>query len=96
MELTVDPASAGANELHVYLFDERSGAPYDRARELALSASQAELDIGPLALRPRRVGPGHYTVTRAELAPAGEWTIEARALISDFDELRGELEVPIR
>jgi copper transport protein len=96
MELTVDPATAGANEIHLYLFDARTGAQYDRARELTVTASQRELRIGPLKLRPRKAGPGHYTVTRAELAPAGDWTIAVRARISDFEELRGELDVPIR
>ncbi len=96
MELTVDPARAGANEIHVYLFDARGGAQYDRARRLSIAAREPELDIGPIALDARKVGPGHYTVTRAELAPAGGWTLTVRAPVSDFEELRTELEVPIR
>ncbi len=96
MELTVDPARAGANEIHVYLFDARSGAQYDRARRLSIAAREPELDIGPIALDARKVGPGHYTVTRADLAPAGDWTLTVRAPVSDFEELRTELEVPIR
>ena len=95
MELTVDPARAGANEIHVYLFDARGGAQYDRARRLSIAAREPELDIGPIALDARKVGPGHYTVTRAELAPAGGWTLTVRAPVSDFEELRTELEVPI-
>jgi copper transport protein len=96
LELTVDPARAGANEVHVYLFDARSGAQYDRARTLSISARERELDIGPIDLDARKVGPGHYTVTRAELAPAGDWTLTVQAPVSDFEELRTELEVPIR
>jgi copper transport protein len=96
LEITVDPASPGDNEIHVYLFDSRTGAQYDRPREFSLSAAQEELDIGPIELRVRKAGPGHYTVPRAPLAPAGDWTLEAKALISDFEELRGEVDVPIR
>lgn len=96
MEITVDPASPGDNEIHVYLFDSQTGAQYDRPREFSLTATEEELDIGPIELRVRKAGPGHYTVLRAPLAPAGDWTIEARALISDFEELRGDFEVPIR
>lgn len=96
MELTVDPARAGANEIHVYLFDARSGAQYDRARRLSIAAREPELDIGPIELDVRKVGPGHYTVTRADLAPVGDWTLTVRAPVSDFEELRTELEVPIR
>lgn len=96
MELTVDPARAGVNEIHVYLFDARSGAQYDRPRRLAIAASDRERDIGPIELDVRKTGPGHYTVTTADLAPAGDWTLRVRAAVSAFEELRGELEVPIR
>ena len=95
-ELTVDPARAGSNEIHVYLFDRRTGAQYDRPRRLAMSASDRARDIGPIALDVRKAGPGHYTVARADLAPAGDWTLLVRAPVSDFEELRTELEVPIR
>ena len=95
-ELTVDPARAGVNDVHVYLFGERSGAQYDRPRTLKIAAVEEELDIGPLELDVRKAGPGHYTVTRAELAPAGDWTLRVRAPVSAFEELRGELELPVQ
>jgi copper transport protein len=96
MELTVDPARAGGNEIHVYLFDARSGAQYDRPRRLTIAASDRERDIGPIGLDVRKTGPGQYTVANADLAPAGDWTLRIRAAVSAFEELRGELEVPIR
>jgi len=96
IELTVDPARAGSNEIHVYLFDARSGAQYDRARRLSIAARDRERDIGPIELDVRKAGPGHYTVARADLAPAGDWALTVRAPVSDFEELRTELEVPIR
>jgi copper transport protein len=96
IELTVDPARAGSNEIHVYLFDARSGAQYDRPRRLSIAARDRERDIGPIALDVQKAGPGHYTVARADLAPAGDWTLTVRAPISDFEELRTDMEVPIR
>jgi len=96
IELTVDPARAGANEVHVYLSDKRTGAQYDRPRRLAIAAVEPELDIGPIALDVRKAGPGHYTVARADLAPAGDWSLVVRAPVSDFHELRTAIEVPIR
>ena len=54
LELTVDPARPGANELHMYLFRRSDGAQYDRVRELRVSASLPDKQIGPLHLRPRR------------------------------------------
>jgi len=95
-ELTVDPARAGSNEVHVYLFDRRSGAQYDLPRRLAITAAEPERDIGPIALDVRKAGPGHYTVARADLAPAGDWSLVLRAPVSDFEELRTAIEVPIR
>lgn len=96
VELTVDPARAGANEVHVYLFDKRTGAQYDRPRDLTITAAEPERDIGPIALDARKAGPGHYTVARADLAPAGDWSLVVRAPVSDFQELRTAFEVPIR
>lgn len=96
VELTVDPARAGSNQIHVYLFDRRSGAQYDRPRRLAIAATEPERDIGPIALDVRKAGPGHYTVARADLAPAGDWSLTVRAPVSDFEELRTAIEVPIR
>jgi copper transport protein len=96
LELTVDPARAGVNEVHVYLFDARTGAQYDKPRRFSIAARLRELDIGPIELDVRKAGPGHYTVARAELAPAGDWTLTVRAPVSDFEELRTDVEVPIR
>jgi hypothetical protein len=32
----------------------------------------------------------------APLAPAGDWTLEVVALVSDFDEFRTRFQVPIK
>jgi copper transport protein len=96
LELTADPARVGRNAVHVYLFDRRTGAQYDVPRTLTIGASEPERDIGPLALRVRKAGPGHYTAPRADLTPGGDWALTVRARISEFEELRAELEVPIR
>lgn len=96
LELTVDPARVGANEMHVYLFDSSDGSQYDRPRRMTVTATLPSKDIGPVKLPTRKTGPGHYTVRGAQLVPAGDWDLEVRALVSAFDELRTEVEVPIR
>ncbi len=96
LELTVAPARAGVNEIHLYLFDRRSGAQYDRPKELNVSARLPEKRIGPLELRPRKTGPGHYTIPAATLAPVGEWQLNVDALVSEFDQYSAKVEVPIR
>ena len=56
--LTVDPARVGANQLHVYLFDARTGAPYTKTKELTVQASLPSKRIGPLDATMSRAGPG--------------------------------------
>lgn len=95
LELTVEPARVGANEIHLYLFDRRSGAQYDRVRQLRITAEQGAREIGPLALRSSKTGPGHYTVRRADLIPAGDWTLAISARVSEFDQYETSVEVPV-
>jgi copper transport protein len=96
LELTVDPARPGGNELHMYLFRRSDGSRYDRLKELRVSASLPDRQIGPLHLRVDKAGPGHYVIRRAAIAPAGDWKLELDARVSRFDAYRADLEVPIR
>ncbi len=94
-ELTVEPARAGSNELHVYLFNRSDGTQYDAPKALRFEASLPEKDIAPVVLEGRKAGPGHYVIGGAALSPPGEWRLELIARITDFDELRTTFTVPI-
>jgi copper transport protein len=94
-ELTVEPALAGPNEAHLYLFDRADGAQWDGTRELRVSVSLPSEGIEPIELPARKAGPGHYVIGAAPLAPAGDWTLEVVARVSEFDEHRARFEVPI-
>jgi len=96
LEVTVDPARVGPNQVHLYLFDAKSGAQFDRIEELEVTASETGEEIGPLPLDARRAGPGHYTVQGALLTVAGDWQLDVTMRISAFDQYTAELEVPIR
>jgi copper transport protein len=96
LELTVDPARAGPNEIHVYLFARASGSQYDATKELTVTAELPERQIEPIELEPTKAGPGHYVISGAALGVAGDWTLEIAARVSDFDEHRERIEVPIR
>lgn len=95
LQLTVDPAAVGSNELHVYLLNPRDGSQFDGAREVTLSATQADRGIGPLAIPADRAGPGHY-VAHAALGVPGTWSLRIAVRVSDFDEYTTRVEVPIR
>jgi copper transport protein len=96
MEMTVDPARVGLNEMHVYLFDRRDGRQYDETEELTVTAELPEKDIDRIELEATKAGPGHYVMSGAALGVAGDWTIEIAARVSDFDEYRAEVQVPVR
>lgn len=96
LEITVEPATVGRNEIHLYFFNRKDGAQYDKARSLRVTASLPGREIGPLRLDARQTGPGHFTIRRADLVPAGDWLLEIGTLVSEFDELTTRVEVPVR
>ncbi|MEA2124593.1 MAG: copper transport protein [Solirubrobacteraceae bacterium] len=93
LELTVDPARVGANEVHLYLFERRSGAQWDRAKELTATAERGALEL-PVDLR--KAGPGHYVAAQATLPRRGTWTLAVSARVSAFDEYVAKVKVPVR
>ena len=94
LDYTVDPARAGANEIHLYLTDPETGAPFE-VRSAEASATQPDRDIGPIALELEPTGPGHYTAPAAALGVTGEWEIDVSGLVSRFDLVEGSFEVEI-
>lgn len=95
LELTVDPARVGANQVHLYLFDAATGAQFSGAEEVSLSAALPDQEIGPLPLELRPSGPGHYIAPGAVFGVAGEWALLVAVRVSAFDQYEAELELPI-
>jgi copper transport protein len=95
LEMSVEPASVGANEVHIYLFDARSGAPYTKVKELRVSASLPGAGIS-VPLQPQVAGPGHYTIPDALFSAKGTWKLQLTMRVSAFDQFEKTLEVPIR
>jgi copper transport protein len=94
LDVTVDPAEVGRNEIHLYLFDSRTGAQYG-VRELGVTLSLPEREIGPLEPRVEKAGPGHYIVPRADLLPEGDWELHVASRVSEFEQHRTTIEVPV-
>jgi copper transport protein len=95
LEMSVEPARVGANQIHVYLFDARSGAPFAKVEQLQASAALPEMSIS-LPLEPQLAGPGHYTIPGALLSASGDWRITLTVRVSAFDEYTKTIEVPVR
>ncbi len=95
MELTVDPAAVGSNEIHIYLTDPRTGAQFDRFRDLDVALTLPAKQIGPLHPRVDKAGPGHWVARRAQMSPSGDWRLTISSRVSDFVERRALVEVPV-
>jgi copper transport protein len=96
LEMDVDPARVGANQIHVYFFDAKTGAPYRQGKELTVTATLPEKEIGPLPLEVQNAGPGHFIVPDALLNAPGDWEIDIVLRVSEFDQFEEEVEVPVR
>ncbi len=96
MEVTMDPARIGPNELHLYLLRATDGTPFDGTKQLEATLALASQDIGPLPLKAREAGPGHYVVDTVSLVPAGDWRLDVTTRISEFDQYEASLKVPVR
>jgi copper transport protein len=95
LEMDVDPARVGANQIHIYFFDSKTGAPYKRAKELTVTATLPDKSIGPLPLEVQDAGPGHYIVPNALLNAPGEWEIDLTLRVSEFDQYEKKVEVGV-
>jgi copper transport protein len=96
LEVTMDPARVGANELHLYLLRARDGAPFAGTKELTVSLALPGRHIGPLPLTAREAGPGHYVVDTVQVVPAGDWRLNVTSRVSEFDQYETSLTVPVR
>lgn len=96
LEATVDPARVGANEAHLYLLRPSDGAPFTATKELTVTVALPGRDIGPLPVRARSAGPGHYVLDAVQLVPAGEWEVRVAARVTEFDQFETTLEVDVR
>jgi copper transport protein len=94
LNLVVDPAEAGRNDLHMYLLDS-NGQPAD-VDELRVLASLPSKQIGPLRFRAQRLAPGHFAVLGAQLALRGDWQLRVQARRGEFDSFTQTVSIPIR
>jgi copper transport protein len=95
MQLTVDPATPGPNEVHLYLFDHHTGAQFTRAKEIRVTGALPAKGISDLPLDLHTAGPGHLTGT-ATLPAKGDWQLTVTVRVSDFDEYVANVALPIK
>ncbi len=96
LQVTLDPARVGANELHLYLFDPRTGAQFDGAQQVTVDETLPSKHIGPLEQAGVKSGPGHYTVPGVLLEVPGKWQIAVNVLFDKFDQSTRTLNVTVQ
>lgn len=94
LNLTLDPATVGANAIHVYLLD-RSGRPAE-ADEAVIEASLPSAVVGPLEFKGTIAGPGHFQFLAARLALPGRWSLRVKVRRGEFEQLAATVTLPVR
>ncbi|MBN1094631.1 copper resistance protein CopC [Blastococcus sp. TML/C7B] len=94
VQVSVDPALAGSNVLHVYLFDE-DGRPTQPVG-IEVSLTEEAQDIGPVDVEIAGAGPGHYTADAMTIPKAGTWTLTVTLRLDEFTATRASTDFPVR
>ncbi len=93
VELTVEPARRGTNEVHVIAF-EPDGRLMGGIGELELAFSLPSEDLGPLRPDMQFITGGH-SVSYADLPLTGTWEVEVTAPRGDFEELSAQFTLDV-
>jgi copper transport protein len=94
LDLVVDPATTGKNQIHVTLLDHFGRLAH--VSEASVSAAYPAAELGPLELKVVPGGPGHYIVPTARLPFTGDWRIEVTVRRGEFDQWSTTAIAPIR
>jgi copper transport protein len=86
-EVTVEPGRTGTNTIEVVLRD-AEGRIVDPVDPPSVELTQESLEVGPLAAELTPIYVGDYEAT-LDLSFPGEWTVDVRVRVSDFESVSG-------
>lgn len=95
MDVVVDPATAGRNDIHVYI-KTKAGRPDPRYKTATIRLELPSKNIGPEERTPKRYGPGHFRLVGTDLTYAGEWNLTVVVQPDRFTETTGTVKVAVR
>lgn len=95
VDIVVDPARPGPNDVHVYLFDHESQVD-DRFEGVTVTLTLPDEDVGPFEREPVKVGPGHYQVVAGDIPLGGTWEVTVTLRVDRFTQEKVTVEIPIR
>ncbi|WP_328434318.1 copper resistance CopC/CopD family protein [Streptomyces sp. NBC_00425] len=85
VSVDLDPARAGANEMHVYV-TRPNGRAFD-VPEVKVAFTLEAKSIGPLPVAPDHITTGHWSANGVQIPMAGEWKIAVTVRTSDIDQV---------
>ncbi|MDX5569704.1 copper resistance protein CopC [Streptomyces sp. ID05-04B] len=85
VSVDLDPARAGANEMHVYV-TRPNGRAFD-VPEVKVAFTLEAKSIGPLPVAPDHITTGHWSANAVQIPLAGEWKIAVTVRTSDIDQV---------
>ncbi|WP_079102706.1 copper resistance CopC/CopD family protein [Streptomyces sp. TP-A0356] len=85
VQITLDPARVGGNEMHVYVV-RSNGQAFD-VPEVKVAFTLAAKGIGPLPVVPDRIATGHWSAAGVQIPMAGDWQIAVTVRTSDIDQV---------
>lgn len=94
VDVTVDPAKAGRNDIHIYVFD-RSGRPDDRYDGAQVSLALPSKGLGPFDRTPVDAGNGHFQLVATDLPLAGTWSLTLTVKPDRFTEQKATVTFPV-
>jgi copper transport protein len=94
VQVTLTPASPGPTTLHVYLYDE--AGQLTQPREVHVSLTERQQQIGPLEVDLVAGGPGHYVGDGTTLPTAGTWTLTVSVRLDEFTAATASTVFPVR
>ncbi|MEU4168091.1 copper resistance protein CopC [Streptomyces sp. NPDC026665] len=84
VEVTLDPARVGGNQMHVFVY-RPNGKAFD-VPEVKVAFTLTAKNIGPLPVTPDRVATGHWAASSVQIPLAGDWKIAVTVRTSDIDQ----------
>lgn len=85
VSVDLNPARAGANEMHVYV-TRPNGRGFD-VPEVKVAFTLEAKSIGPLPVVPDHITTGHWAANGVQIPMAGEWKVSVTVRTSDIDQV---------
>jgi len=83
-QVSVVPARAGVNALHIYVFNK--DGTVQKAQKLTATIEEKDAKVGPLNVSLTKAGTGHYLTSDQNFPIKGDWTVTITMILGQFDQ----------